>query len=72
MYKYIKLLDLLKKNEIVKYEMVNISRNGLRQAIYRLRESGYKIENVFNEGYILKKDETFANIKITKLKGLNK
>jgi hypothetical protein len=57
MYKYIKLLDLLKKNEVVTYEMVNDTNKNLRMMIWRLRLKGYKISNVQKQGYILENGE---------------
>jgi hypothetical protein len=57
MYKYIKLLDLLKKNEVVTYEMVDDTNKNLRVMIWRLRLKGYKISNVQKKGYILENDE---------------
>jgi hypothetical protein len=52
-YKYIKLLDLLRKNEMVTYEMVDDTNKNLRIMIWRLRSKGYKISNVQKKGYIL-------------------
>jgi hypothetical protein len=68
MYKYIKLLDLLKKNELVTYEMVsNVAdtKKDFRMAIYRLRQKGYKISNVTRKGYIFENDGGNKVIRMT-------
>jgi hypothetical protein len=60
MYKYIKLLDLLKKNELVTYEMVvdeMHTKKYFTMGIYRLRKKGYKITNVTRKGYVLENGE---------------
>jgi len=61
MYKYIKVLDLLKQNELITYDMVNVSNKALRMLIYRLRQKGCTIYEYRGRGYSLKPLKLLTN-----------